>query len=82
MNGVVAGSVHRFNEGHVLPVKGKVENVQIGADSILVRGFGQRHDAALQHPAYADLGDGFVVLVRNAAQNRFLQRASPGQRTP
>lgn len=51
MDGIVAGSVQRFNEGHVLSVQRKVKNVQIGTDSVLVRGFGQRHDARVAAPS-------------------------------
>lgn len=82
MDGVMAGGIQRVNEGHVFPVQGKVKDVQIGPDSVRVHGFGKGHDAALQFPAEAYLGHGFFMLVRNPAQNGFLQYAAAGQGAP
>lgn len=41
-----------------------------------MHGFGEGHDAALEFPAEAYLGYGFFMLIRDAAQDGFLQDAS------
>ena len=82
VNGVVPGGVQRVNKGHVFSVQGEAENVQVGFDSVRMHGFGEGHDAALEFPADAYLVYGYFMLVRDAAQDGFLQDASAGQGAP